>query len=144
MAIQTPSESETAAEIRAWVGESIHKIYNSSGLPVPGNLATVRGGWASKGIGWPQTVGEYKSPASVAIEPHRFEIIVVVPPEAPDGLAEQLRELANDDQTLGGRVRAAEIPEGDFESKEVTDQDLGADATEIIIPVVVYQLIERN
>lgn len=94
------------------------------------------------GTGWPQTVGEPGRPARVQVKAHRYEVILVLPPQAPDdfagALGSKLQVAAENDRTLGGRVRNASVPDDSFEPEEVESQDFGEGSKRITVPVTIY------
>lgn len=130
---------EAADAIREWAGDEL-RLQGVSGVHRAGReeLGTVSVEWKSTGIGFPQT--ENDEPVAPAVIPQRYELVIVLPPQAREaaaGLAERLRARMAADETLGGRVSAAEIPPGDYAPEDGENEDFEG-SLRVRIPVTLY------
>jgi hypothetical protein len=132
-----PTPQEITHVLRAWAGEEVRRLSHESQRY---ELATISCVWGSAGPGWPQTVGEFSEPVEPSVVPQRYELTLLLPPDA-QGLAErlgdELRNAAERDQTLGERVMDAEIPSGVFEPEDGENEDFEG-SIRLRVPVTVY------
>jgi hypothetical protein len=72
-----------------------------------------------------------------------FEIIIILPPETPDdfatGLGRELRESADADPALGGRLTEAMVHDKPLQFEEVESPEFGAGAKQLTLSVVVFE-----
>ena len=97
----------TRDEIQQWVdGSLVPFLELRTGLAC---RADVR--YADRGVGFPQTVND--EPARWHIQAWHYELcLTYAPGSATDGyeLAELIKAVMDEDQTLGGRLRDASLP----------------------------------
>jgi hypothetical protein len=135
-----PTPQEITHNVREWAGEEVRRLFRESKLVQLDQLATITCAWESAGPGWPQTVGEFSEPVQPSIVPQRYELTLLLPPDAQslaEGLGDELRKAAEQDQTLGERVMDAEIPSGVFEPEDGENENFEG-SIRLRIPVTVY------
>ena len=135
-----PTPQEITHLVHAWTGEEVRRLFRESTLVHPDELATITCAWESAGPGWPQTVGEFSEPVEPSIMPQRYELTLLLPPDArrlAERLGDELRKAAEQDQTLGERVMDSEVPSGVFEPEDGENEDF-EDSIRLRIPVTVY------
>jgi hypothetical protein len=137
-------EVSTAQEIthilREWAGEQIRRLSSQGGGGDARELGSVACEWQSAGQGWPQTVGEFNEPVEPAIVPQHYELVILLPPTAKalaERLTGELRQAMANEETLGDRVQAAEIPRGALPLEDGENEDFEG-SVRVRVPVTVY------
>ncbi|HKP89799.1 MAG TPA: hypothetical protein VJT75_07450 [Thermoleophilaceae bacterium] len=95
------------------------------------------------GQGLPHAVGQPQNPAGLKVHADRWEVRVELPGELDEqrmvDLRRQLRESADADPSLGGRVSGSRLAPGDEPLSREDSREYGEDAWKITFPITTYR-----